>query len=208
MLVAAAMGLIAFVAALIFSRRIREQQEQRDWTDSVPAEGNVSFTDTGALQPIGQPTGLSAEAQAARQPALVHAQELPREPAPQSVPQAEWTTECDTAVAALVCLRIPKCESIALVRQSAGTTADEITRNALRIRGQDRGQSPQLLNGHAPLPNTSAPATQVPVIVQKQSNVTAEAIAALVLLGIPEHNAAAQPRLKTGSCGADLLTTI
>jgi hypothetical protein len=96
-------------------------------------------------------------------------------------------------VAALVCLRIPKCESIALVRQSAGTTADEITRNALRIRGQ----SPQLLNGHAPLPNTSAPATQVPVIVQKQSNVTAEAIAALVLLGIPEHNAAAQPRLKT-----------
>ncbi len=125
MLVAAAMGLIAFVAAVIFSRRIREQQEQRDWTDSVPAEGNVSFTDTGALQPIGQPTGLSAEAQAARQPALVPAHELPREPAPQSVPQAEWTTECDTAVAALVCLRIPKCESIALVRQSAGTTADE-----------------------------------------------------------------------------------
>jgi hypothetical protein len=100
-------------------------------------------------------------------------------------------------VSALVSLKIPKRESIALVRQSAGATADEITRNALRIRGQGWGQSPQLLNGHAPLPNTSAPATQVPVTVQKQSNVTAEAIAALVLLGIPEHNAAAQPRLKT-----------
>jgi hypothetical protein len=117
MLVAAAMGLIAFVAAVIFSRRIREQQEQRDWT----------------------------EAQAARQPALVPAQELPREPAPQSVPQAEWTTECDTAVAALVCLRILKCESIALVLQSAGTTADEITRNALRIRGKGRGRVPNCL---------------------------------------------------------------
>jgi Holliday junction resolvasome RuvABC DNA-binding subunit len=48
-----------------------------------------------------------------------------------------------------------------------------------------------LLNGHAPLTNTSAPATQVSETVQKQSNVAAEAIAALVLLGIPEQTSAA-----------------
>jgi hypothetical protein len=143
MFVAAAMALIAFVAAVIFSRRIREGQEQRGSSDAVPAEGNVSFTDT--RQPIGLETGLSAEVQAARQPALV--------PAPPPVAQAAWTTECDTAVAALVSLKIPKREAISLVRQSPGTTVDEILGHAFRIRGQGRGQS---INGHAPGLSTPA----------------------------------------------------
>jgi hypothetical protein len=110
---------------------------------------NVSFTD--ALQPIGQPTGLSAEAQAARQPALqIPAKELSPMPVPQSVPQAEWTAQCDDAVAALVSLKIPKRESSALVRQSPGATVQEILRQALKIRGQGRGHFAGTVDGHAP----------------------------------------------------------
>ena len=64
---AAAIVLIAFVATVMFSRRIREQQEQLWRTDSVPAEGNVRFTDTDAARtPIGLSTGDSTEVQAAR----------------------------------------------------------------------------------------------------------------------------------------------
>jgi len=62
---------LAIAVAVMFSpRRIREgQQQQRGMSERVPAPGNVSFSDAGALQPIGIQTGLSAEAQAARQPA-------------------------------------------------------------------------------------------------------------------------------------------
>jgi hypothetical protein len=85
----------------------------------------------------------------------------------QSVPQAEWTDECSTALDALIALRIPRKKAIDLVRRAAGNTHDEILRAALRIDGQSRTQSiTGSVNGHAVGTNTPAevtPANAMPI---------------------------------------------
>lgn len=145
---AAAVALLMFVGALIFSRRVREQQqEQRSWPDSVSAEGNVSVTDVDVRQPIELETGLSVDPQAARQPTQVPAKEPAAIPATQA---ADWTAECDDVVSALISLKIPKREAISLVRQSPGTAVDEILRHALKIRDQGRRHFLSGGNGRAP----------------------------------------------------------
>jgi len=105
------------------------QQQQRRLNERVPALGNVSFSDAGALQPIGGETSLSAEAQAARQP--TPSKERSSGQVPQSVSQADWIPACDLAVAALISLKIPKKESIALVRQAHGRSGDSLGRSAV-----------------------------------------------------------------------------
>jgi hypothetical protein len=151
---AAVLVLIGFVAAVMFSRRIREKLEQRDRPEATVSNSSETlppvFTEVRVRRPIQKVTVLSAEAQATTQPAPAPVEELlaavpappPIPASPQPVPEAAaaWTDECDLAVGALVGLKIPKRKAIDLVRQSPGATVQEILGHALRIHGQSRGQ--------------------------------------------------------------------
>jgi hypothetical protein len=168
--VAAFLGMVAIVGVVMFvkarNEQHRPQSQYRERT--TPASNKVS--------PSSVPSQI-IEAQVTSQP------RPPPVAVPQSVPQGEWTPECDTALAALVSRRIPKRKAIDLVRRAAGATHDEILRNALKIHGQNRTQMPQSVNGHAVGANTPTQVTPASPSVQNQSP-QVEAIAALVELGI------------------------
>jgi hypothetical protein len=107
------------------------------------------------------------------------------------VTQGEWTSACDDVVTALVGLKISKRRAIDLVRRAAGTTQQEILGNALKIHGQSRTQ-PMTggVNGHAIGSNASTQVAPTSAAVQKPS-IQSDAIAALIVLGIPEKQATA-----------------
>ena len=188
---------VAIVGVVMAAKARNAEREMEHWQhrrqlDVVPVASNVS---SPAVPP------QIAEAQVARQsvPSPV--------PAPQSVPQAqaEWTEECSAAVDALVALRISKRRAIDLVRRAVGTTQAEILRNALKIHGQSRTQPiTSDINGHAMGANASAPANQVPATGQKQQ-VVADAMAALVSLGIPSKQAVALVQEIPGSTSEELI---
>jgi hypothetical protein len=135
-------------------------------------------------------------------PAPVASQPIP---APQPVPQGEWTPACDEALAALVGLKIPKRRAIDLIRRAAGSTCDEILRAALRIHGQNRTQPiTGSMNGHALGASTPTQVAPASPSVQQQSQ-RADAIAALIGLGIASKTAVALVQQCSGNSTEDLI---
>jgi hypothetical protein len=120
---------------------------------------------------------------------------------PQAVTQGEWTEECNTALAALISLKIPKRTAVELVRRASGTTHQEILRAALQIHGQARAQ----VNGYPIGPGTNQgdflPASDT---IDKQK-AAADAIAALVSLGIPSETATALVQKSSGNSTQELV---
>jgi hypothetical protein len=146
------------------------------------------------LSTIPKPAVVPPAAPIASKPPLVSAA--------QSAPQAEWTSACDDACAALVGMKISKRTAIDLIRRSTGTTVDEILRAALRIHGLSRTQMPTLVNGHAVDANTP---TQVAPASSSVQTIQSEAIRALVGLGISSKTAIALVQSCSGNTTEELL---